>query len=178
MFFRICTTLTIVRPDRQNEWSWSDAAPDGVTPTLCPYGHPLGPGLTQIAWRPCRCRSAQSGHGGHTMYLCTACAAAGRTTIAYRPEHIRTAADVEQSLGWVRHRLERAEASLATCASAGWQHDALAAEVDRLKRALEAGERDVAALRAAKSGNRGASSATTALSPRDPAGGDLRRQRQ
>jgi hypothetical protein len=65
-------------------------------PTVCPYGHPFGPGRFLVGWLPCRCDWAQA-LGGHRTYFCNACDALSdrRQTICYFPPHrvVRAPAD-------------------------------------------------------------------------------------
>src|SRR6266516_4021336 len=49
--------------------------------------------------------------GVHRTTRCDTCQADGLTTTAYQPEHLRTADDVEEDLGWIRASLKRGRAA-------------------------------------------------------------------
>ena len=57
-------------------------------PTICPYGHPLIPGMVLVGWLPCRCDWAGD-LGGHRTWQCWACNQLSdkRQTICYWPPH-------------------------------------------------------------------------------------------
>lgn len=121
---------------------------------MCPFGHPLGPGLVQIAWRPCQCPVALANHSGHTTYRCGACEKGGWTTVGFDPEHICTAQEAGEGVAWMRRRLGHVEAALARDAAEGWQRDALEAEAHRIRRGLAMVEAVVAARRRAEAARR------------------------
>lgn len=118
-------------------------------PSVCPYGHALTAGEVSVAWMPCKCSSARAEHNGHTTWQCQPCARIGRTTTAYEPYHVRTAAEVEAGQQWLRQRLAGAEEALAA-ATVDWQQESLEAEVARFRRALNYSDQEVAALRSAE----------------------------
>lgn len=130
--------------------------PDGRTPNMCPFGHPLGPGRMQISWRPCRCPVAVAHHSGHTTYRCGACEQAGWTVIGLRPEHICTAEEAGAGLEWMRRRLGHVVNALEGDMAAGWQREALEAEARRIRRGLATAEAVVAARLLAEAGRRAA----------------------
>lgn len=121
---------------------------------MCPFGHPLAPGLVQIAWRPCRCAVAVANHSGHTTYRCGACEKRGWTTVGFEPAHICSAEEAGQGVAWMRQRLGHVEAALAGDATEGWQREALQAEAQRIRRGLAMIEAIVAARRRAEAARR------------------------
>jgi hypothetical protein len=118
-------------------------------PEECPYGHRLtGAGQARVGWQPCVCAVARAHHGGHRTVRCDACQAAGLTTTAYQPEHLRTAAEVEQDLGWIRAAVARGRAALAEPGEEHWGRQRLRESLVRFERAIAEGERVIAARKA------------------------------
>ena len=58
-------------------------------PADCPQcGTFAAPGVFQVAWMPCLCPAAQeSGLGGHRLWRCRTCEAAGIRAVCYVPPH-------------------------------------------------------------------------------------------
>jgi hypothetical protein len=121
--------------------------PDGVWPNECPNGHPLGAGRVQLGWSPCQCPTALVRHRGHTTYRCLACEQAGWTSIAYQPEHIRTATEADQELDWLRRHLQRLETGLTQMGSTDPGQQRSLAEAKRYRLAVAKGEQVVAGRR-------------------------------
>jgi hypothetical protein len=58
-------------------------------PTLCPYGHELGPRRMLVGWHPCQCRpDLVEAYRGHRTYQCLACRRENRTSICFQPYHV------------------------------------------------------------------------------------------
>lgn len=61
-------------------------------PSVCPFGHQLGPGRFRVSWKPCICEPAQQAAGrgrgmGHAVVRCRACEDEHKTTVYYEPPH-------------------------------------------------------------------------------------------
>ncbi|MGI8330320.1 hypothetical protein ACRYCC_10145 [Actinomadura scrupuli] len=117
----------------------ADARPAGghpYSPAFCPGGHRLTAGRVDVGWLPCQCGPALAGRRGHTTRRCRACQDDGWTTLAFTPEHLRTAADLEYELSSMHDALPRARQGLDAHPDPGPARERAAAYLSALTRGI------------------------------------------